>query len=1290
MDGIEVDADAGSAVQDAVKSPDQHQDLCAGKTCDDANPCTADKCNPASGSCVHPTIEAACDDGNGCTVNDFCKSGQCVAGAAKDCDDANVCTTGEACVDGACKTGKGVFCDDGKLCTFDACDPLKGCQFKDLDLTACDDNDQCTLASACENGKCTGGKQTIDCDDGNPCTDDKCAAQKGCVHQLNGAACDDGNPCTQNDKCALGKCYSGAKDPKCACSGDKDCQAFDTNLCDGVLLCNLATHQCELDAKTVVKCKSGPCFIESCAPATGKCGHSNKPNGAPCDADGDACTVADRCQTGACMIGTPAICNDGNPCTDDGCAQDSGCVHAPNQASCTDSNPCTTGDACAGKACQPGSAATCDDGLPCTKDACVIKSGGCTHDSNAQDGDACDADGSVCTVGDVCKVGVCVNGKQLQCDDSNACTTDSCHPIKGCQYTANSSACDDTNPCTQFDHCAGGVCQSGPLKACIDGDKCTKDGCDAKTGACEHTQVTGCSSSCSVSADCNDTNPCTDDTCDGGTCSNKVRSGSCDDESACTTGDACQDGVCRGLTKSCVDGNVCTDDDCAPKSGCQNAAVTGPCDADGNACTIGDACKAGGCVAGGVKKCDDGNPCTLSSCDGKTGDCGVDTKALNGQVCDADGSLCSHDDRCDSGVCKPGKALPCDDDEPCTGDSCAAKTGCTHAILSGPCDDDDKCTATGTCDKGKCSTTALVCNDGDVCTSDGCDAQTGKCVTTPITGCASDCKTNADCHDNNPCTVDECAVGKCQHVGRQGTCAGGDKCFVAGECKAGTCVGGKTVDCNDGNACTDDSCDGAKGTCNFAGNTAPCDDGDLCTTGDACAFAKCAAGVAKDCDDKQVCTDDACDQKTGKCVYSHNTAPCDDANGCTAGDRCDKGTCGAGELGVATLTVGDGVLGYVDGPLAKARFGRPSGVWLSSSGTVLVADSDNNAVRTIEVDGSATTWAGDGQPGFINGPRKGSRFNAPASVVVDTAGNIYVADAGNHVVRVIDSKGVVTHFAGDGAKGSQDGYGTKARLHTPTAMAIDAAGIYVTDVGNHNVVVVTLDGLVGTLAGGGEGYKDDVGTNARFSGPRGIAAAPDGTLFVGDTGNHRIRRISLTGVVTTVAGTGLKGQTDGPATQATFESPAGLFRTALGDLLVADTGNNRIRVLDTADKVRAVLGDGWTTTLFHPYAVAVDGLGHAWVADTDNRRLRRFDMPIRQCDDANTCTTDTCDTKTGACVFTGRANGSGCGQGCLLNQFCKATECSFGIPKSCDDFNKCTSDYCSHGVCKNVAIAGCN
>ena len=266
---------------------------------------------------------------------------------------------------------------------------------------------------------------------------------------------------------------------------------------------------------------------------------------------------------------TDAECDDGDPCTDNACVPGTGCVKTNNSASCSDGSACTDGDVCETGACVPGPLLDCSDGNLCTNDVCD-PIGGCSNPDNS---DPCD-DGSVCSVGDFCGAGSCVPGPPLDCSDGNICTDDLCDAIGGCSNPDNSNLCEDGSACTEGDVCSGGSCLSGPPRDCADSNECTDDSCNPASG-CVHTDnndpcdvsdpcTTGgaCSGgSCSsVPIDCNDSNPCTNDSCAGGVCNNAFNSAQCDDGDACTT------------------------DSCDSIDGCQNEALPNctSADADGD------------------------------------------------------------------------------------------------------------------------------------------------------------------------------------------------------------------------------------------------------------------------------------------------------------------------------------------------------------------------------------------------------------------------------------------------------------------------------------------------------------------------------------------------------------------------------------------------------------------------------------------------------------------------------------------------------------------------------------
>lgn len=246
--------------------------------------------------------------------------------------------------------------------------------------------------------------------------------------------------------------------------------------------------------------------------------------------------------------------------------------------------------------------------------------------------------------------------------------------------------------------------------------------------------------------------------------------------------------------------------------------------------------------------------------------------------------------------------------------------------------------------------------------------------------------------------------------------------------------------------------------------------------------------------------------------------------------------------------------------------------------------------------------AGDGVPGTIDGTALRARFSEPFGIVAAPDGTILVADAGSaHLIRRISPIGDVSTVAG-GARGFADGAGARAAFSTPSGLALARDGsLYVADTGNHAIRRITPDGVVSTLAGDGTpGYADGPPPDARFNGPIGIAAAPDGRVIVTDTYNDRIRVIEADGTVRTLAGSGRPGADDGVADEASFDTPTGLAVDARGMLYVADTGNGIVRVVDRDGRVTTppwAHGAGF----FHPLGIAVGSDGELYVADEGGR-----------------------------------------------------------------------------------------
>src|SRR5262249_55215737 len=239
-------------------------------------------------------------------------------------------------------------------------------------------------------------------------------------------------------------------------------------------------------------------------------------------------------------------CNDGSVCTTDSCDPVAGCRHVAvaDGTSCADSTVCNGAEVCQAGVCQPGSPLNCDDGNPCTTDTCLPVSA-CQHTS-LPNGAAC-PDATVCNGAETCLAGVCIAGTPLNCNDNNPCTLDTCDPVAGCRHTpvANGTPCPDATVCNGAETCSAGVCVSNAPLNCNDNNACTTDSCDAVSG-CIHAPIAGCRP-CGVAADCNDSNPCTNDVCNAGVCQNtSVPNGTtCLDGNVCNGTEICTGGICN-------------------------------------------------------------------------------------------------------------------------------------------------------------------------------------------------------------------------------------------------------------------------------------------------------------------------------------------------------------------------------------------------------------------------------------------------------------------------------------------------------------------------------------------------------------------------------------------------------------------------------------------------------------------------------------------------------------------------------------------------------------------------
>jgi MYXO-CTERM domain-containing protein len=480
-------------------------------------------------------------------------------------------------------------------------------------------------------------------------------------------------------------------------------------------------------------------------------------------------------------------CNDTEVCTADSCGADGKCS---NSSANTDNTPCPDGTLCNGdEICKTGKCTgpanfSCDDSNACTADSCDAQAG-CGH--TKLDQTSC-ADANKCNGDEMCKTGVCSPGTPLDCNDSNPCTLDSCSGANGCSNAKQSgTSCADANKCNGAEMCVTGTCTAGTPLDCDDKNPCTDDTCDP-AGGCAHSPVTpgtkcddgnvcngistcsGTVCSAGTALNCDDANDCTDDSClPASGCKYVNNTADCSDNNLCTTGDKCAGGACKGgAAPNCNDNEACTTDSCDSGKGCLHAAIPdgGNCD-DGNDCSTGDKCVAGKCKATGGKTCDDSLPCTQNTCDPANGSVCTYPNETNGTPCTFD--RCHQNSTCQAGACDQGDPVDCDDSNPCTTDSCDLATGCKHVADNvAKCSDGDVCTNADHCKSGVCVGTDVACAPLDDCHEAGtCNAQSGVCD-------------DPRSEDDKACKGGHCETGKCvlDPIGSGG--AGGEGGLGAG------------------------------------------------------------------------------------------------------------------------------------------------------------------------------------------------------------------------------------------------------------------------------------------------------------------------------------------------------------------------------------------------------------------------------------------------------------------------------------------------------------------------------
>jgi len=326
-----------------------------------------------------------------------------------------------------------------------------------------------------------------------------------------------------------------------------------------------------------------------------------------------------------------------------------------------------------------------------------------------------------------------------------------------------------------------------------------------------------------------------------------------------------------------------------------------------------------------------------------------------------------------------------------------------------------------------------------------------------------------------------------------------------------------------------------------------------------------------------------------------------------------------GLIATVTTFAGNGTQGYMDATGTGALFNNPQGIAADKNGNLFVSDSFNDLVREITPGATVTTVAGDQVLGYRDGAALSAEFYAPVGQAVDAQGNVYVADFGNNVIRKITPGGVVSTYAGTGVAGYKNGAATAASLtstsdslcmfNNPQGVAVDAAGnVYVADRGNNAIREILTTGRVKTIAGNKvKGFIDATGGSAFFNNPSGVAVDANGVVYVTDQGNSSLRKISTSGVVTTMVGN--------PIQSSLLNFPSAITIDKQGNLFILDEAGRVLEFMQPnvlyfiagkANSPGLVDGVGAAARFNNPQGITIDGNGNIYVADQNNNCIRKI------------------------------------------------------------------------------------